>query len=135
VPHSSFATWEPKAEMDDDEPILDSALGGPTERPPPPPLPGTTESDAPGASGSDVGVAQVFVNVGRRDGARTADLQRLLEAAGLAAEETSRIRVRERNSFITVKKELVERTVAALSGQVIGGRQVFAEPARVRETG
>jgi ATP-dependent RNA helicase DeaD len=142
VPHSSFATWEPPVETDDDKPILaDITLGGVTERPPPPPLPGTTESDPAvslgglPASSSEANLAQIFVNVGRRDGARSGDLQRLLEASGLAPAETGRIRVRERNTFITVRKDLLDRAVAALSGQVIGGRQVVAEPARARETG
>jgi ATP-dependent RNA helicase DeaD len=86
-------------------------------------------------AGDEAGFAQIFVNVGRRDGARPGDLQRLLDAAGLEPEQTGRIRVRERNSFISVRKELLERAVAAFAGQVIGGRPVVAEPARARETG
>ena len=42
------------------------------------------------------------------------------------------IRVRDRMSFVSVKKEAFERAVAALSGQVLGGRTVVAELARGR---
>jgi hypothetical protein len=35
-------------------------------------------------------------------------------------------------SFIAVRKAVLERAVAALSGQVIGGRTVMAELARAR---
>jgi hypothetical protein len=35
-------------------------------------------------------------------------------------------------SFISVKKEVFERAVAALTGQVMGGRTVVAELARGR---
>jgi ATP-dependent RNA helicase DeaD len=112
------------------------------ERPEPPPLPGTREERAshPQSTslpplGDEAGFTQIFVNVGRRDGARPGDLQRLLEASGLLPEETGAIRVRERNSFVSVRKNLVERAVAAFGGQVIGGRQVVAEPARAKEVG
>jgi ATP-dependent RNA helicase DeaD len=154
MPHASFANWEPPAETDDDQPIFaDITLGGPTERPGPPspgmaahilsppipplpPQPGITVRDAPARTPQDEeGFAQIFVNVGRREGTRPADLQRVLESAGLSPAETGRIRVRDRNSFISVKKELVERAVAAFSGQIIGGRPVVAEPARARDTG
>jgi ATP-dependent RNA helicase DeaD len=166
VPHASFATWEPPAETDDDQPIFaDITLGGVTERPGPPapgplspgasprgpaprivpalppfpdlpPLPRATEGDAPSRTlGDEAGFVQIFVNVGRREGTRPGDLQRILEGAGVSPADTGRIRVRERNSFVSVKKELLERAVAAFSGQIIGGRPVVAEPARARETG
>jgi len=109
-------------------------------RPALPPLPRAHEEDDAtlGASPStrdEAMFAQIFVNVGRRDGARPGDLQRLLEAAGLLPGDTGPIRVRERNSFVSVRKNVLERAVAAFVGQVIGGRAVAAEPARAREAG
>jgi len=167
VPHASFATWEPKVENDDDQPIFTEPAASPREAPAPPspspsarraasseplpvviardtsgaPISAEPKSEGPGAgrppssSFDEPGYAQIFVNVGRRDGARPGDLQRLLEASGLPALETARIRVRERNTFLSVKKELVERAVAALAGQVLGGRSLIAELARPREGG
>ena len=71
------------------------------------------------------------MNVGRRDGVRPGDVHRLLEAA-VGQSQTGRIRIRDRNSFVSVRKESLDRAVAALSGQVLGGRTVLAEPAKAR---
>jgi ATP-dependent RNA helicase DeaD len=78
------------------------------------------------------GFVELFVNIGRREGVRATDLQRLLAEKGLAEEETGRIRVRDRMSYVNVRKEALGRAVAALAGQVIGGRTVVAELARSR---
>jgi len=149
VPHSSFATWEPTAETDDDKPIFSEPPGReapaattedrPRRRlPDPPPLPGTTETAAtsteaapPPARELEGGV-QLFVNVGRRDGARASDLQAMLEEAGLAREEIGPIRVRDRNSFVSVRREVVDKGIAAFSGKTVGSRGVIAEVARPR---
>jgi hypothetical protein len=72
----------------------------------------------------------LFVNVGKREGVGPIDLQRLLSERGLSAEETGRIRVRDRMSYVRVRKVAFDRAVAALTGQVIGGRTVVAELAR-----
>ncbi len=76
--------------------------------------------------------AQIFVNVGTREGARPVDLQGMLSASGIPADDIGAIRVRDRMSFVSVRKAVLDRAVAALSGQVIGGRTVIAELARAR---
>jgi ATP-dependent RNA helicase DeaD len=69
--------------------------------------------------------------VGRRDGARAADLARLLtERAGVASEDVKRIRVRERNAFVSVHKNNVAKVIAALSGAPLGNKTAQAELAR-----
>jgi ATP-dependent RNA helicase DeaD len=79
----------------------------------------------------DPNLSNIFLNVGRRDGVNPEELQRMLaETGGIPEAETSNIRVRDRITFVTVKKELADRTIQALAGQVIGGRTVIAEPAR-----
>jgi ATP-dependent RNA helicase DeaD len=75
---------------------------------------------------------QVFVNVGTREGVRPGDLQGWLSAGGIPIDDTGTIRVRDRMSFVSVRKGALERAVVALSGQVIGGRTVAAELARAR---
>jgi ATP-dependent RNA helicase DeaD len=75
---------------------------------------------------------QVFINVGTRDGVRQADVQKLLAQLGLAPDDIRGIRVRDRMSFVGVRKEQLARVTATLSGQVIGGRRLVAELARVR---
>jgi ATP-dependent RNA helicase DeaD len=155
VPHTSFATWEPTAENDDDQPIFTDAVTPRRESTPKhvaEPLPLVIARDSAGVAitdpgrpagglanelsprgGDEPGFAQIFVNVGRRDGARTGDFQRILEASGLSPADLGRVRVRDRNSFVSVKKEVLDRAVAAFAGQVIGGRALVAEPARPRE--
>ncbi len=76
---------------------------------------------------------QIFVNVGKRDGAAPTDLQRMLtENAGIDRKDTGRIRVRDRNSFVSVRKGDLDKALAAFVGQVFGGRSVIAERARDR---
>ena len=49
---------------------------------------------------------EIYVNVGRREGARAADFLRLLtEGAGIDKASIRRIRVRERNAVVSVRKD------------------------------
>jgi hypothetical protein len=79
------------------------------------------------------GIAEIYVSIGRRDGARPSDIQTILEQSGLNAEQTDYIRVRQRNSFVGVKTEYLEKAVSALNGAAIAGKPAFAEPARQRD--
>ena len=78
------------------------------------------------------GFLQLFINVGKREGVAPGDLQKLLSEAGIAPENTAGIRVRDRMSFVQVRKELFDRAVTAFAGRVFGGRPVMAELARPR---
>jgi len=117
--------WEPPEEPDDDVPILESTRQGESR------LPGITVSEPPELK-TEPAFVQVFVNVGTREGVRASDLQKMLGAQGIAPEDTNGIRIRDRMTFVGVRKALLERTLAAFSGQVIGGRTVVAELARGR---
>jgi ATP-dependent RNA helicase DeaD len=75
-------------------------------------------------------VQQLFLNVGRREGVRAPDLEKFLSERGIALGDPDGIRIRDRMTFIRVKKELCNQAIAVLSGQVIGGRTVVAELAR-----
>ena len=75
--------------------------------------------------------AEVFVNIGQRDGARPSDLQSILaERAGIAADQLDYVRVRPRHSFVGVRRELLDRVIDALNGAEIAGKQALAEEAR-----
>jgi ATP-dependent RNA helicase DeaD len=127
-PHASFATWEPPVERDDSAPILPGVTVHDEGSPTPPPRQRGTRSDDEEV---EEGFAQIYVNVGRRDGVKPGDFVRLLEGLGhLERGDTGRIRIRDRNTFVSVKKEQLERAVAALAGQTIAGRAVTAEPAK-----
>ena len=149
--HATYTDWEPPAEPDDDRPIL--ARSG---RHDDLPMPGFTE--APHGAAADVepvtlpradrgappkereeeppGFARIFLNVGRRDGVRAEDLQRMLtEAAGITRPDTGRIRIRDRVSFVSVRTEDMARAIAALAGKSLGGRTIVAEPAKAKPEG
>jgi len=148
APVTSYTSWEPPEEADDEKPILADAEDATSplprytvegeERAASPARPEGMERAAQAARASTgegtepSGFVQLFVNVGKREGVNPGDLQKLLTDKGLVEAEAGRIRVRDRMSFISVKKEAFERAVAALTGQVMGGRTVVAELARGR---
>jgi ATP-dependent RNA helicase DeaD len=103
-------------------------LPAPARKDPPPPEVVTPSSESPEDAG---GIREIFVNVGRRDGAKPSDFQSLLEKHGITG-EADYIRVRHSHAFVGVRGELVERAVAALNGAQLAGQTVSAEPARRR---
>jgi ATP-dependent RNA helicase DeaD len=77
--------------------------------------------------------AELFVNVGRKDGAKASDFYSVLESkSGITIDDTDYVNVRQRHTFIGLKKELVSRALDALNGAVIAGREAAAEPSRSR---
>jgi ATP-dependent RNA helicase DeaD len=87
-------------------------------------------------SAYDPSFAEIFVNIGRQDGVSASDFQRVLtDVAGISRSETGKIRVRDRSSFVSVKRELLEKAVAALNGATFSGKVAQAQPARARSTG
>ncbi|MCK6534838.1 MAG: DEAD/DEAH box helicase [Polyangiaceae bacterium] len=86
------------------------------------------EREAPRAEG----LSEIFVNVGRRDGATPADFHAVLEAGGLSRDATDYVNVRHRHAFVGTRKELLERVLQTLNGATIAGRTVAAEIARPR---
>jgi ATP-dependent RNA helicase DeaD len=92
--------------------------------------------EEPQFAANDATFAEIFVNIGRQDGVTAADLQRVLtEFAEIARAETGRIRVRDRSSFVSVKKELLTKALTALNGRSFSGKVCQAEPARARSSG
>jgi ATP-dependent RNA helicase DeaD len=121
----SLAEWHPPEEEGDDAPIL--ARGG---------APVVTEPHDNGGNDHDLdgeGFAVVFVDVGRRDGARPADFQRVLrDRGGISRRETGRIRVRDKHALVSVRREVLVRAIEALTGAELGGKSARAEQARDR---
>lgn len=89
----------------------------------------TVESIAEGSARPPGEVAEIYVNVGRRDGAESADFLAVLDAAGLAAAVDS-VNVRLRHTFVRVRRAHLDQTIAALDGSEIRGRRADAEAAR-----
>ncbi len=160
--HAEFITWQPAAEEGDDDPILgDEARETRSRAPSPPFVTSLHAASSPGGSPAPIAPAprperpesksggsndavtealpdgdfgEIYVNVGRREGARAADFLRLLtERAGIDKLSVRRIRVRERNAFVSVRKDDVAKAVAALTGATIAGKIAAAELARERD--
>jgi ATP-dependent RNA helicase DeaD len=136
-------SWAPPPEPGDDEPIFrweEKPMPTTEIRPS-----SASEARAPERDVHDTtpppaperdDLADVFVNVGRRDGAHADDFQRaLVERSDLPAERVVRIRVRDRHAFVSVRRDDLERAVRALDGATIAGKIARAEPSRSRSSG
>jgi ATP-dependent RNA helicase DeaD len=75
-------------------------------------------------------LAEVYVNVGRKDGAKPSDFEAALQAHGFEAARADYVRVRERHAFIGVPLALVDAAIAALNGAEIAGKRASAEIAK-----
>ena len=92
--------------------------------------------EEPQFASADATFAEIFVNIGRQDGVTASDLQRVLtETAEISRADTGRIRVRDRSSFVSVKRDLLTKALAALNGASFSGKVAQAEPARARSSG
>ena len=92
--------------------------------------------EEPQFAAADGTFAEIFVNIGRQDGVSAPDLQRVLtETAAISRADTGRIRVRDRSSFVSVKREFLTQALAALNGASFSGKACQAEPARARSAG
>ena len=79
------------------------------------------------------GLTEIYVNIGRKDGARPEDFHNVLaERADLVAADTGYVRVKQRHAFIGIRKDLADRAILALNGAIISGRQAVAELARAK---
>jgi ATP-dependent RNA helicase DeaD len=73
-------------------------------------------------------LVDIYVNVGRKDGARPGDYHAVLRQHDLA--EVGHVRVRPRHTFVGVPEEYVDRALAALRGSDIAGKRALAEIAK-----
>jgi ATP-dependent RNA helicase DeaD len=90
-------------------------------------------SDDTEVEGKNPDAAELFVNVGRKDGARASDFYAVLEKqSGITIDDTDYVNVRQRHTFIGIRRELVQRALDALNGATIAGREASAEPSRSR---
>ncbi len=74
--------------------------------------------------------SEIYVSVGRRDGAKPSDFEAVLATAGIGIDVTEYIRVRHRHAFVSVQPDKVEQAITALNGATIAGRRATAERAR-----
>ena len=73
------------------------------------------------------------MNIGRGDGAKASDFYDVLkERGGIGIDDTEYVNVRQRHTFVGLKRDLVEKAITALNGATIAGREASAELARSR---
>lgn len=129
--HSDFVTWQPPEEEGDDQPILSAPAAGRAADSPQGSARRTAEPEP--VTSNDADFVEIFVNIGRRDGARAADFQRVLhERDAVGKDDVRRIRVRERNAFVSVRKTALANALQAFAGATIAGKPALAEQARER---
>ena len=129
MPANELSNWQPRAEEGDDEPLMTPRARPAAGAPAPPPARDARPPREPLAED----MAELFVSVGRRDGVRAQDLLKTLaDAAGLDPATVQRIRVRDRHSFVSIKKSDVEKTLEKVEGVSLGGRALHVEIARER---
>lgn len=95
------------------------------------PAASTPKRDAEPARALGEDEANIFLNVGRRDGLTPDGVGELL-GTSVSDFDARNVRIRDRISFVTVRSVEVDSAIAALIGQVVGGRTVNAERARDR---
>ncbi|HKU41610.1 MAG TPA: DbpA RNA binding domain-containing protein, partial [Polyangiales bacterium] len=85
-----------------------------------------------GAEGSGAQLSgMLFLNLGRRDGVRVAEVARLLrESCELSRAEVGRIRVRDRYTFVDVPSERLDSIIAALRGVTLHDKPLAPERAK-----
>ena len=77
------------------------------------------------------GMTTLYVNVGRRDGVRAAELARIVrERTGLGDTDIGKVRVRQRHTFVGVRTDRLEHAISTLTGTPWGDRTISAEPAK-----
>jgi len=74
--------------------------------------------------------AEVFVNLGRRDGLNEGELVALLRNQGLTVGDGQSVRIRDRHTFVSVQREQLAAALAALDGSELAGKKARAEEAR-----
>jgi ATP-dependent RNA helicase DeaD len=117
--HAALVDWVPPAEDNDDLPILSP--------------PGESIAPPEATSIEPQDQAEIFVNVGRREGVHTADVMRLLtDEAGLDRSDVARVRIRDRHSFVVVRRDCFDKALAVLNGARLGGKSASAEAAKPR---
>jgi ATP-dependent RNA helicase DeaD len=90
------------------------------------------EPEAPRPEPTPSDRVTLYVNVGKRDGLRRADLDRLLETAGVDLTRVLDVRLLDRHTFVDISGTDVDSILARLGEQQVGKRKVVAERARAR---
>jgi len=138
-PATELTDWSPPDEPDDELPIVSNEQRRQKAEAREPKKPREVREERPREPREDEPTSDLttlFVNSGRRDGLKPADLLEVLDKRGaIEAEAVGRVRLRDRNTFLDVRPDVADRAIAALKGAVVHGRTLNAELARPRDSG
>jgi hypothetical protein len=94
---------------------------------------GVVEPAVPSSSSSsERPFVNLYVSIGKRDGAESDHLLEALRAAGIEQQDTGEVVVKARHTYVQVTPEVQELAVSRLNGMEICGRQAVVEVARPR---
>lgn len=86
-----------------------------------------------GETGAEPGMVRLFMNIGRMDEVRPPDLVKTIaEEAGIPGKIIGAIRIYDKFSFVEVPRDVAEKVLYSLHRNVIKGKKVHVEPAKVR---
>jgi ATP-dependent RNA helicase DeaD len=93
----------------------------------------SAESTESTATDEPPGWTRLYLNLGRKDGVRAADLQTLLtERAGLAAADVQRLSLRPTHAHVSVPESRALEVIEKLAGLTSGARTLVCERAKPR---
>lgn len=86
-----------------------------------------------GNTGAEPGMVRLFMNIGRADEIRPQDLVRTIaEEAGIPGKIIGAIKIYDKFTFVEVPKEAAEKVLYSMHKNIIKGRRVHVEPAKVK---
>lgn len=86
-----------------------------------------------GETGAEPGMVRLFMNIGRADEVRPQDLVRTIaEEAGIPGKIIGAIKIYDKFTFVEVPRESAERVLYSMHRNMIKGKRVHVEPAKMR---
>lgn len=86
-----------------------------------------------GDTGAEPGMVRLFMNIGRADELRPQDLVRTIaEEAGIPGKIIGAIKIYDKFTFVEVPREAAEKVLYSMHRNIIKGKRVHVEPAKVR---
>lgn len=86
-----------------------------------------------GETGAAPGMVRLFMNIGRADDLKPQDLVKTIaEEAGIPGKIIGAIRIYDKFTFVEVPRESAEKVLYSMHRNIIKGRKVHVEPAKVR---
>ncbi len=95
---------------------------------------GDGDDDDQAAPPDDGKTTTLYLNVGKRDGARAGEISRLFRERGeIPRGELGRIRIRDKHTFVEVPTERLDELLGKLKGATLLDRELVLEPAKPKK--